>query len=133
MQGKNLKYIFETTNLQQQRTGRRKFHHLGVMDAQHHNLCNRNKAGSCEIEIRQSRLEIILLERQDNINFFIFWNILLQRNVKVLCDLTALQVCFHLNINAKPCLGFGSVFSLYTSIIEAKFEYTMYSMPTSPF
>ena len=72
MQGKNLKYISESTNLQQQRADGRKFHHLGVMDAKPHNLCNRNKARSCEIEIRQSTLEIIILERQDNINFSCF-------------------------------------------------------------
>lgn len=44
MQGKNLKYIFESTNLQQRRTDGRKFHHLGVMDVEHHNLCHGNKA-----------------------------------------------------------------------------------------
>jgi len=60
--------FFESTNLQPQRTHGRKLRHLGATDAKPHNLCDRNKARICEIEIRQSRLEIIVLERQDSIN-----------------------------------------------------------------
>lgn len=50
MQGKNLKCIFENTNSQQQKTDGRKFHHLGIMGAKPHNLCNRSKTRRCATE-----------------------------------------------------------------------------------
>lgn len=52
MPEKKLKYIFESMNLQYQR----KLHHSAIIDANPHNLCNRNEAQTCEIEIRQSGL-----------------------------------------------------------------------------